>query len=352
MATKKSNKVDNAVTKYIKGFDKKLAMQVKDIHIPSFMVLQKNITTQSFFMDHIEYEAIMGDAVKLLDRMMLNIISEFITDQILDSMKNEYYIGVWDRYTVYSVAAATVTFMKHDSKPITYLTEKQFVTISEEDLAKLPEGSYMPFGEYNPTRLMQMINRIKNLVTVTMSNIMVRGVPNTFISPDGTSSGQSKFIFDRFFDLVKNADLDLKIKPNDPIAEKNILMFSDTFEKPILTYLSNELNQAGLSSNVINLFLGTCDFKVIYDVPEKEVMNNLVYEYRMVSKDERFETPVIAAVTFEAKDLFAIYNADKREDIAASRATKIGNLLRKAILTYTEGVISLYVSTVAANKAN
>lgn len=352
MATKKSSTPRNKETTYInqqmKIFEKKLADQVKQIHVPVFDVLKKNITIESFFMNHIDYEAIMGKNVKLLDRMIIHIICEFISDRITEDMKNYYFIGVWDRYTVYNVAAATVTFMKHDTKPDLYLTAHQFAVISQEDLDKLPKGTYMPFSEYNPARLMQMISSIITTVTNMMSKIMVEGVPHALISPEGKSSTVPLFIFQRFYNKIKASELELPCGISDPTTEKNIMKFSDMIETPIMEFISVELKEAGLSDNIINLFLGANNLHIIYEVPENEKMGGVKYLFNMESKDGRFD-PIKVGYEITAKDIINIIESESIDNIAKTRIKTIGTDLRNMIITFTTAAISLYVSTMAAN---
>lgn len=352
MATKKSSTPKNKETTYIsrqmKIFEKSLADQVKQIHVPVFDVMKNNITIESFFLNHIDYEAIMGKNVKLLDRMIIHIICDFIAERITDNMKNYYFIGVWDKYTIYSIAAATVTFMKHDSKPDLYLTALPYATISQEDLDKLPEGSYMPFSDYNPTRFIQMASNIMKSVTNTMSKIMVDGVPHAFISPEGKSSTIAPFIYQRFYNKIKSSITELPCNVNDPTTEKNIMKFSDTIETPIMEYISTELKESGLSDNIINLFLGASNLHIIYTVPENEKMGGVVYLFNMESKDDRFET-INAGYNISAKDIVAIVESNSINDIAKTRRNAIGKDLRNMIIDFTTAAVSLYVSTMAAN---
>ena len=352
MATKKTtapkDKESTYISRQMKIFEKSLADQVKQIHVPVFDVMKKNITIESFFLNHIDYEAIMGKTVKLLDRMIIHIICDFIAERITDDMKNYYFIGVWDRYTIYSVTAATVTFMKHDEKPDLYLTALQYATISQEDLDGLPEGSYMPFSEYNPTRFLQMITSIMNTVTNMMSKIMVEGVPHALISPEGKSSTVPMFIFQRFYLKMKSSELTLPCDANAEATEKNIIKFSDMIETPIMEHISVELKEAGLSDNIINLFIGASNLHIIYDIPENNKMGGLNYNFTMESKDDRFE-PIKVGYQINVKDIISIIESNDIEDIAKTRRNKLGADLRNMIISFTSAAVSLYVSTMAAN---
>ena len=352
MATKKTTTPKNKETTYIarqmKIFEKSLTDQVKQIHVPVFDVMKNNITIESFFLNHIDYEAIMGKNVKLLDRMIIHIICDFIAERITEDMKNYYFIGVWDRYTIYSVAAATVSFMKHDQKPDLYLTALPYVTISQEDLDKLPEGSYMPFSDYNPTRFIQMASNIMKSVTNTISKIMVDGAPHAFISPEGKSSTVGAFIYQRFYNKIKGSNIELPCGVNDSTTEKNIMKFSDAIETPIMEYISTEMKESGLSDNIINLFLGASNLHIIYEVPENEKMGGLNYLFNMESKDDRFD-PIKVGYTVNVKDIISIVESNSIDDITKTRRTSIGKELRSMIINFTTAAVSLYVSTMAAN---
>jgi hypothetical protein len=352
MATKKQSSPKNKETTYInqqmKIFDKKLSDQVKQIHVPVFDVMKKNITIESFFLNHVDYEAIMGKNVKLLDRMVIHIICDFIAERITDDMKNYYFIGIWDKYTIYSVAAATVTFMKHDTKSELYLTAHQYATISQEDLDKLPKGSYMPFSEYNPTRLLQIVSSIMTTVTSTISKIMVEGVPHALISPEGKSSTVPTFIFQRFYNKIKDSNITLPCGVNDETTEKNIMKFSDAIETPIMEHISVELKEAGLSDNIINLFIGASNLHIIYEIPENKKMSGVTYLFNMESKDDRF-APIKVGYTVSVKDIVTIINSKDISEIAKTRIKTMGTDLRNMIMHFTTAAVSLYVSTMAAN---
>lgn len=350
-AKKKTTKEETYVNNLIKIFDKKLAAQVKAIHVPVFNTLQKNINIESFFLNHIDFEAIMGNNVKLLDRMVMHIICEFVAERIVDDIKNEYFIGVWDKYTVYNVAAAVITFMKNSETTELYLTDHQFAQIDPVDLEKLEPLSYMPFSMYNPTVFVKMISRIIVKVTATMSNIMVEGIPNALISPDGKSTGVTSYIYARFWNALNKAEIEFPVTESDPTTEKNIMKFSDAIEEPIMKYIASELSNAGLSDNIINLFLGVSNLHIVYEVPENEKIGDVVYEFRLESKDDRFDK-IMASVSLVAKDIMLSKNKESLADVPKTRVNKIGAELRKMINNFTSAAVSVYVSTVAANAEN
>ena len=111
-----NEKTSAPVKKLVAEVNRIFTNQVKSSNIPVLKVLEKNLDIENFFTHHIDLEAIMGDNVDLLDRMMLSAISQYVTNDILTSIDDAKmkYVGVWDNYTIYSIASAVVTFMKSD----------------------------------------------------------------------------------------------------------------------------------------------------------------------------------------------------------------------------------------------
>ena len=82
-----TNKTSAPVKKLVTEVNRIFTNQVKSSNIPNLKVLEKNLDVETFFTHHIDLEAIMGNHVELLDRMMMSAISQYITNDILDNIE-------------------------------------------------------------------------------------------------------------------------------------------------------------------------------------------------------------------------------------------------------------------------
>lgn len=74
------DKVSPAVRKMVANIDGELKLQARMSNIPVFRLLgTSTITTESFFLNHVDYEAILGQNVDILDRMMMSAICKTLT---------------------------------------------------------------------------------------------------------------------------------------------------------------------------------------------------------------------------------------------------------------------------------
>ena len=88
-----NEKTSAPVKKLVAEVNRIFTNQVKSSNIPVLKVLEKNLDIENFFTHHIDLEAIMGDNVDLLDRMMLSAISQYVTNDILSSIDDAKMIG-------------------------------------------------------------------------------------------------------------------------------------------------------------------------------------------------------------------------------------------------------------------
>ncbi|WP_300944111.1 hypothetical protein [uncultured Duncaniella sp.] len=355
-----ADKTSPAVRRLVRLVETSFRGQVKIANIPALNVLYPTLTVQSFFMNHTDYEAILGTNVDLLDRMMLTAISDTLARDIEESITEAgvHYVGVWDLHTLYSVVSATVTFMNNDTTVDKYLTPLQYKTIDAENLTKLPEGSYMPFTDYNPNRFYQQIVGIRQVVLSTISGMMEKRIPKAFLSSADYSL--SHRMLDYYYNgmhegICKMIGEDpethmLNAYGEEPANEKLVREFTDAFEKPFLEMLVAMLAESGLSTNVINLMLGSSRVHIMYDDPDGKQIKDVTITY--ILSTEKSGLPKATKVEYKTTiGDAAIIATIKPAMLPKSRRDQYGKPIRSFLLDLCTYAINIYCDVAGSDNA-
>lgn len=336
-----------------KSINRSIQEQIAEINVPIFTILKKQLALDAYFLNYIDLKAIMGDNIRLLDRMVLQSINSFITEQVYTAIKEKPgMVGVWDKYTIFSIAATVTTVFKHDANDTYYLSALPYVTISEEDLQTLPEGSYMPFEEYNPNRFTQMLSQIQTKVVDTIADLMSNAIPNIFLNSGNKSEDLVLRLVDSFKTNCDGVEIDL---PEDflkeTVNEKNIVEFIHKIETPFFSTIVAFMHNSGISDNLIKLFLSS-RLMILFDDPveakNKKMKDiNLSFVMRYQDVENRFN-PITSSVSYPIGELYLILT--DYENMSKSAKIRFGKMLRKAILTYNIMALDIYFALMAANK--
>lgn len=365
-----TEKVAGPVKVTIGRIDRHIQDQIAEANIPVLKVMSKVINLQSYFLDHMNYNAILGNNVEILDRMITHAICTEIANGVYDGIKEtKGYIGVWDQNTIYNIAAAVITFMQHDTEPVVYLTAHQYKTISEEDLKNLPVGTYMAFHDYNPNRFYQIFTQIRALVIETIQGIMRNRIPKAFTySPDYPLATR---LYDSYRSFLETDMLNCvnQIKPlaegtdetqedreyrvyevsEKPATEKLITKVTEYFEKPFLTMMTLMLQDSGLSQNVINLMLGTSRIHIFYDDPKDKQLKDINLTYTVISDMAGADgKPFRIEFVVKIGDLLIQCLTD-RSKMSKTRLENYGKPIRKFLLDFIAYTLNVYSVTIQSN---
>lgn len=350
-----NEKISAPVKKLVIEVNRIFTNQVKSANIPVLKVLEKNLDIENFFTHHIDLEAIMGDHVDLLDRMMLSAISQYVTNDILTSIDDAKmkYVGVWDNYTVYSIASAVVTFMKSDFDTEKYLTALQYVQISKEDLLKLPQNAYMAFTNYSMNRFAEQVVFIRKMVVETIASIMENKIPKAFL---GSSDRPVQYRFYESYKSMMEADMTkfleqsgIKYDELDTTvaSEKKINKFIEYFETPFLSMMSMYMDQSGVSSNMINIMLATSKIHIQYTNPAEEdgLLKDSQITYIMYAGERKDPKSIKIACTLNLGDAIDMALLDPAT-VSKTRKENFGKTLRTFLLDMIVYMFNVYKWTI------
>lgn len=351
------DKTSPAVKKVVRVIDTIFQNQVRASNIPAFKVMGKLINLNSFFLDHEDYQVIYGVNSDILDRMMLSAIAEYMAKDIIASIEDAKvnYVGVWDEWTIYNIAAATITFMKNDFDSEMYLTAQQYQQISKEDLEKLPEGTYMPFSQFNPNKFYEQILLIRKVILNVIYGIINNKLPKAFLgSQDAPVNNRlwgyyRNIMADDMRKILDEAGMDLKAYCAQPATERLIRDFNDIFEKPFMTFTSLLLQESGLSQNIINMMLGVSHIFVFYDDPVGKNLGDV--NLLIVLTNEKSDLPNKAKVDFNITIQDALDMALLDPTTLPKKCGEIyGKPIRTLLLDLCIYAINIYVDVMTANK--
>lgn len=352
------DKTSPTVKKTVRVIDTIFQNQVKVSNIPAFKVMGKTINLHSFFLDHEDYQAIFGPNCDILDRMMMSSISEYMAKDIVASIADAKvnYVGVWDEWTIYNIAAATITFMKNDFDTELYLTAQQYQQISKEDLEKLPGGSYMPFSQFNPNRFYEQVLLIRKVILSIVTGIIENKLPKAFLGSQDVPVNNRLW---SYYKNIMNADMqkvlddagmDLKAYCAQPASERLIRDFNDIFEKPFMTFTALLLQESGLSQNIINMMLGMSRIFVFYDDPEDKSLGDVSLIIALTN--EKSDLPNKAKVDFNItiQDALDMALLDPKE-LPKKCGEIYGKPIRTLLLDLCIYAINIYVDIMTMNKS-
>lgn len=350
-----NEKTSAPVKKLVAEVNRIFTNQVKSSNIPVLKVLEKNLEVETFFTHHIDLEAIMGEHVDLLDRMMLSAISQYVTNDILSSIDDAKmkYVGVWDNYTIYSIASAVVTFMKNDFDTEKYLTALQYVQVSKEDLLKLPQNAYMAFTNYSMNRFAEQVVFIRKMVVETIASIMENKIPKAFLS---SSDRPVQYRFYESYKSMMEADMlkfleqaNIKYEDVDTAvaSEKKINKFIEYFETPFLSMMSMYMEQSGVSSNMINIMLATSKIHIQYTNPAEEdgLLKDSEITYIMYAGERKDPKSIKIACTLNLGDAIDMALLDPAT-VSKTRKENFGKALRTFLLDMIVYMFNVYKWTI------
>ena len=347
---------------FVGRIDRTLAEQVRMCNIPIFMVMSKTITAENYFINRVQYCAILGDNVSLLDRMMSHAICKTLADDISSVIEDKKsYVGVWDQNTVYNIIAAACTIMKNESSDELYLTGLQYASVKDDDDLKehCPAGSYMPFSEYNPNRFTQMCMYIRNVALEAIGKIIEVKIPSLFLCahPDRTKGDAlalrfadlAKEYFEpvvkEYYETAREGDMGLDAMMDAPATEESINAFVKRYESVFLKMLGDMLAATGLSTNLGNLMLGTSRLHILYDDPLGKKFGDVELAFRLTHTNE------------DGTLWHVVYNTKVRDEITIGSlgsmlktpAIKYGKRMRKYILDVLQFALNVYTATMRDN---
>lgn len=356
-----SEKTTTSVKKVVTEINRYFTSQVKSSNIPILKVMEKSLDVENFFIHHIDLEAVMGQHVDLVDRMMLSAICQYITNDIIHSIEDASvkYVGIWDNYTIYNIAAAVVTFMKSDSSSEKFLTSMQYEVISDEDLAKLPSNSYMPFTHYSMNKFTEQVIFIRTTVVETISNIIKNKIPMAFLS---SSDRPVQYRFYESFRSMLHDDMTeylVAIKSDYPsvkdvdATEKKISRFVDFFETPFLTMMSMYLGESGLSTNMINLMLGSSRILIQYSDSTNGAMKlkDVDISYILYHGEMNDPKNIHIVCNFKLGDILDMALADENT-LSKTRKENFGKSIRSFLLNMIGYTFNIYKKTINDDQPN
>lgn len=354
-----SDKISASTKKVVTEVNRIFMNQFKSANIPVLKILEKNMDIETFFKHHIDLEALMGEHVDLVDRMMMSAICQYITNDILDSIENAKmkYVGIWDNYTIYSIATAVITFMKNDKDSSKYLTSLQYAQISIPDLAKLPKNSYMQFDLYTPNAFVEQIILIRKVVVETMSNIIQNKIPMAFL---GSSDRPVPYRFYEAFrsmmtddikEFMDRGSITLDTLPDMKATEKKISKFVEYFETPFLSMMTMYLGQSGVSTNMINLVLGASKIHIQYsDAVDTEInLRDVDITYIMYHGALKDPKNIHVACSFKIGDIIDMCMLEE-SSISKTRKENFGKTLRTFLLNMLVYLFNVYSKTINGNE--
>lgn len=353
-----TEKIAAPIRLVIKRIDHSLNEQVKECNVPVFKVLEKAITTEGFFRNHVDFMAILGkENIEILDRMVMHAICEDLSNSLYEDIHDtKGYVGVWDHNTIYNIIAAVVTFMKHDTTVETYFTAKQFAVISDEDLQKLAKNTYMAFSEYNPNRFFEICMQIRLVAVDVIQGIMKEKIPTAFVHTNNITLGARltetyrSYMHDDITAAIEKICAECNCTSDDintmMSSETAVQIFTKYFEKPFLTMMTITLQNSGLSENVINLMLGSSRIHILYDDPTKVKFVDTTINYRFVSE---LNNRVNVTFTTKIGDVLTVALSDL-ETMAKTRKENYGKAIRKLILELCQYSANTYMETIRLNK--
>ena len=355
---------DPAVTKMIAKVDRNFQKMISESNIPSFLQMKKVLSIGAFMLNAKLIYRIVGDAnFRILMGYYRDSITNYIFDNVCESnsdiFKKTMGIDITDmarRYAWISVSTGYETKYTTDADQPRTLSSIRVWVESKPRVTQVEDGQEtlyvkMPFSEYNPNRLSQVIlSAIKVVNDYLVYSYLVNRPTAAIGSPDMPAKRRMAV---ELADAVRPGVMSVLNRyaiddVHTGATDEFVRDFINTVDPAILKYIAALTANAGISSEVIAEALNRCSIHAHYTVNEEgfEKSTNLcVVEIPGVTDANGNEIKVSYEYTFE--DIIDLSFEVGREairsaSISKTRLDKIGSTIR----TYMMNMVDLCIAMV------
>ena len=255
------------VRKLMERIQTEFKRELVSTNIPAFTTIaQDKDLVAHFFLNRNLYLELLGGNIALFDRVMRSSFATVLTKDMVASIvdnENATYPGLWDEFHIKSlmITCINVVTLADDPGSGFYLSVRRHPNApTADDVKDYAPSSWMPFRDYHPNRLYQVLYAIHQTVLATIVNEISSNVPAATFS----ASGEPVTVrYGRQFgELMYNPLQDKDVAGLD--IEDYAKSFISKLERPLFTYMTALLAEAGFNVDIVGRYLDKAHAAVTY----------------------------------------------------------------------------------------
>ena len=340
------NKTDPYVTTVNKSIDTRFRMILGSDHIGLHKKLRSKITLSNYMLSYKVYQSIMSDKLYTLTNGYLKqSIQKEVSKLVLEVLDQKQTPGYWE-YAVDAMSAFTIQITVDEN------TNEPYVLVRPIVLKDYADGvNKMRFGEYNPNRMMQLIDvAVKIIYNEILDTVSTQYPSHDLVNisdeQDSTDIGTHRFAV-HMTPVINNFMNDHSM--HNHVTETLARSFVEYIERPLMIYIVDQLMSMGINSSLIETALKDMSLHAVYQYdPEKtRHFGAIKCSYMAVLPHilDTEEKPIQCSFNFTYGDIIDLVSSvSNPEAISKTRRKKISVALRGFIKNMLDMVISVAVS--------
>lgn len=228
----------------------------RNSNIPALMSMASGFSLQVSFTQMEMFDHILAPAVmNMFSKTIKDHIVDLAVCQVLDALHTENgLVGVWNRYTLYTLGTNLLTVYKDEKSGELYLLISNSTDKEHIDVRKIPNDSKMKYKEYSMLGFYMVFFSLQNVLLANILNYTNKKLPKEYLRTKDLPLTTK--LANEFAELMRTEFSNLKIDFPDQYCNaeydpKKADDFIEQFNSGMTKLIARYLASSGLSTEAI-----------------------------------------------------------------------------------------------------